>query len=340
MSRIPPGHRRLVAVAAVVATGTLAVTAVEVFGPSLRFTAGTVALARTLARNDASADVLARPAAGAPVTYLVVGSDSRERLPRGTRFVGRLRGQRADSITMWWVAPGEPPRVLSIPRDLRVTVAGHTEQKLGGAYEYGAAALAKAVKTATGLPAHHVIEVDFAGFVRAVDLVGGVTVTFRHAARDTLTGFAVAAGRRHLDGQAALALARSRRYQELRNGRWTAVANSDLGRISRQQLLLRALASRLRGVDDPWTLRRALAGLRQHIAVDESFGHRDVARLFAVVAEHAGAIAVTTLPTRPRIPAHEAMSPFPPAHLGSVGYLVRDEPAASAVIRAFMRGGR
>ena len=64
---------------------------------------------------------------------------------------------------------------MSIPRDLKVEIPGYGTEKFNAAYTYGGPKLTlQVVKELTGLPINHVVNVDFLGFVRAVDAIGCV----------------------------------------------------------------------------------------------------------------------------------------------------------------------
>jgi LCP family protein required for cell wall assembly len=94
-----------------------------------------------------------------------------------------------------------------------------------------------------GIPIHYYAAVDLAGFARLVDSVGGVTVDNPRPINDPTyggwtdgrVGFRLAAGVHHLDGETALAYARSRR----------GAGDSDFTRARRQQQLLVAIRNRL-----------------------------------------------------------------------------------------------
>jgi LCP family protein required for cell wall assembly len=67
--------------------------------------------------------------------------------------------------------------VLSIPRDLKVEIPGYGTEKFNAAYTDGGPKLTlRVVKELTGLQINHVVNVDFLGFVRAVDAIGCVYV--------------------------------------------------------------------------------------------------------------------------------------------------------------------
>ena len=93
----------------------------------------------------------------------------------------------------------------------------------------------------TGIDIDYYIELDFAGFAGIVDGLGGVELNFPYPARDLKSHLNVDAGVQLVDGRTALAYARSRQYQENREGTWVSVDASDLGRIGRQQSLIFAM---------------------------------------------------------------------------------------------------
>jgi LCP family protein required for cell wall assembly len=101
------------------------------------------------------------------------------------------------------------------------------------AYEVGGPVCAvKTVESITDLRMDHCLEVDFSGFAKLVDALGGVTVTTDQDIRDDYSHLHLKAGTHHLDGTRALALARTR--HGIGDG-------SDLGRIGLQQQLVKAL---------------------------------------------------------------------------------------------------
>ena len=64
---------------------------------------------------------------------------------------------------------------MSIPRDLKIEIPGFGTEKFNAAYTDGGPKLTlQVVKELTGLPINHVVNVDFLGFVRAVDAIGCV----------------------------------------------------------------------------------------------------------------------------------------------------------------------
>jgi len=303
--------------------------------PSLATVAADLASERSLSRNDLDRRDL-DPAEGARTqVWLLLGSDERggQPLPRDPRHVS-ITGQRADSISLWMLdqASDRPPLVLSLPRDLRVAVAGHGEQKLGGSYDYGPRATVRAVRELTGLPVHHVIEVDFTGVVEAVDALGGLDLLFEHPARDTSTGLALDAGWHRLSGTQVLALSRSRNYEELLDGTWIATGSGDLARIEQQHRVFAAVVAATQAAGPGKASLGAARALSGHVIVDEVLAAEEI-REQAENLRSAGAPRSLTLPVRPEQPPLDAVSPFPPGHVGNVGHLVLQQPEATRLIR-------
>lgn len=258
-----------------------------------------------------------------PLTFLVMGSDSREDLPSGFGVNDQVAGRRADVI-MLAVLDGDQARILSLPRDLKVSIEGHGFQRLNAAYAIGGPALTvKTVRELTGIEINHFLELDFYGFASIVDELGGVEIGFPYPARDLKSFLKVEAGLQHLDGKAALAYARSRQYQERRGSGWVTVDGSDLGRIRRQQILLYAMLESAKRPSIIFDASDVLRAAGSHITIDAAL---DADRLSNLLVSARGLdrenIEVATLPVFERIE-------------GGVYYLVAAEPEASEAIAAF-----
>jgi polyisoprenyl-teichoic acid--peptidoglycan teichoic acid transferase len=197
---------------------------------------------------------LGKPSSDGSVNLLVVGSDTRQGLRQGG--FGDAAGQRSDVIILVHLVPAaRHAAVLSIPRDLYVPVAGTGgSAKINSAFNRGPGQLVQTIQQSLGVPIQHYLLVNFDGFREVVDALGGVAMYFPRPVRDdnnghNESGLAVGeAGCRRLDGDQALALARSRYFQyQDKAGRWHGDPGTDLGRIRRQQTMLRALAAKAVG---------------------------------------------------------------------------------------------
>lgn len=186
-----------------------------------------------------------------------------------------------------------------------------------GSPDAGAAALMGAVERLLGIPIDHYALVDLSGFVEVIDALGGVTVDVTERVRDRLSpatpggpwrSFDIRPGRQHLDGESALAYARSRH------------ATSDYDRMRRQRCLLAAMA----GQADPPTLLRALPRLVPLIerTVATDIPARDLPALAGLAAKARRDRVVTVGLTPPR---------FAPTR-NAAGYPVVDAPAVRAAV--------
>jgi LCP family protein required for cell wall assembly len=106
--------------------------------------------------------------AGKPQTILVLGSDK--------RYDDKVDGgiARSDTIMLIRLDPEkEATAVMSIPRDLKATIPGHGTDKINAAFSLGGPRLTvRTVRELLGIPIHHVVNVNFGGFSRAVKRLG------------------------------------------------------------------------------------------------------------------------------------------------------------------------
>ncbi len=222
-----------------------------------------------------------------PQNFLVVGSDSRDVIdedhPNADGILGpeAPEGQRADSLMVARVDPdSDRIDLLSVPRDLWVPIAGTGgEQRINTAYAQSAQAVVDTVQAELGIPVHHFVEVDFAGFSDLIDSLGGVPMYFDAPVRDTGAGlFVDEPGCRVLDGHDGLAFARARYLQWNDGSQWQSDPTGDLGRMTRQQLLTRAAMERAQslGIGDVGRLRGLVDAGVGSVRLDDSLGTGDL----------------------------------------------------------------
>jgi LCP family protein required for cell wall assembly len=213
------------------------------------------------------------PVAGETRTFLIVGSDSRDSLPEdfNTDFFGDFAGARADVIMLARFDPDSGVKLLSLPRDLKVTIPGRGTDKINAAYAFGGPdLLVETVRQETGVSINHYVEIDFGGFASVVDALGGVEMDFAYPARDDKSGLSVPeAGTHTLNGEQALAFARSRSYQELQDGRWKTVGGNDIARTGRQQQLIVEIFQEATDLGNAFDLPRFAATFAEQITADE-----------------------------------------------------------------------
>jgi LCP family protein required for cell wall assembly len=205
--------------------------------------------AKAFTTPSPSASASATPLPSEALNILVLGSDSRSGEENRELGGGSSTGARSDTAMVVHLDAGRTEAtVVSIPRDTLVTrpscplpSGGSTEvaynSMFNNAYAVGGPVCAvKTVESLTGVRMDHYIEIDFSGFAKLVDALGGVTVTTDEDIDDEDSHLRLDAGTHHLDGQQALALARTR--HGIGDG-------SDLGRIGLQQKLVKALLDQI-----------------------------------------------------------------------------------------------
>ncbi|MFJ8634491.1 LCP family protein [Streptomyces sp. NPDC093568] len=217
----------------------------------------------------------ASPLPTGALNILVLGSDSRSGEENQELGGGSSTGARSDTAMVVHLDAGRTAAtVVSIPRDTLVTrpscplpSGGSTEvaynSMFNSAYAVGGPVCAvKTVESITGIRMDHYIEIDFSGFAKLVDALGGVTVTTDEDIDDEDSHLTLAAGTHHLDGTRALALARTR--HGIGDG-------SDLGRIGLQQRLVKALLDQISATSlltDPARLYRVADAVTAGLTTD------------------------------------------------------------------------
>ena len=166
---------------------------------------------------------------------LVLGTDTRT----GDSIDKSQTGPaRADTIMVLHASLGGFRR-LSIPRDAEAEIPGHSVQKINAAYALGGRSLmVETVERYLGndLKINHLMEVDFKGFPKFVNAVGGITVTAKRRIcsppfDNFYKGLRFKKGENHLNGRKALGWARVRKNK-------CAPGEDDRDRNARQQQLL------------------------------------------------------------------------------------------------------
>ncbi|MGM1065603.1 LCP family protein [Saccharothrix sp. Mg75] len=196
---------------------------------------------------------------------------------------------RPDALVLLRLSPDGSTSAVSLPRDTRVEVPGAQPAKLntfyGTAHERalaegrdpdlaGAEATVDAVEALTGVAVDHWAAVGTGRFAELSTAVGGVEVCLAADAHDTVTGFALPAGRHVLAGEQALLYLRQR----------TGTLSGDLQRVTRHQAFLRGLLDRVGSpevVGDPAALARVVALAHDAVRTDEGWDVVAAVRLLA-----------------------------------------------------------
>lgn len=169
-----------------------------------------------------------------PVTVLVLGTDERKTEP------GPFR---SDTMILTGFNPNRREvALMSIPRDLWVTVPDVGENRVNTAHFFGGPELAKQTVADTfGVPLHYYLKLNFDGFVSIIDAMGGLTINVPEPLHDDqyptpdygYTTIDIPAGEQQMSGATALIYARTRH------------GSSDFDRGRRQQEVIAAIRNKL-----------------------------------------------------------------------------------------------
>ncbi|WP_423410264.1 LCP family protein [Heyndrickxia sp. MSNUG] len=156
------------------------------------------------------------------INVLLLGSDSRGE-----------KQARTDTIMVAHYNPKtHKVKIISLMRDMYVSIPEHGQQKLNAAYTYGGPELLrKTIQLNLGLNIHHYAIVDFKGFEKAVDLLvpEGIEVNIPYEMSHGI-GMTLEEGEQQLHGEELLG------YVRFRHDRL-----SDFGRVQRQQEVISKL---------------------------------------------------------------------------------------------------
>jgi LCP family protein required for cell wall assembly len=256
--------------------------------------------------------------------FLVVGMDSRagangEMGAGGTEDAG---GARSDTIMLVNI-PANRKRVVAVsfPRDLAITPIQceawnpdtgeygpiydsdakkwgprnvYTETKLNSTFSFGGPkCLVKEIQKLSGLSINRFIAVDFAGFAKMVDALGGVEVCSTTPLKDYELGTVLAhSGRQLIDSKTALNYVRARNI--------TTENNGDYGRIKRQQLFLSSLLRSLISKETFFSLSKLNNVVNMFVSNSyvDNVRTRDLVQLGqSVQGMNAGRVSFVTVPT-------------------------------------------
>jgi LCP family protein required for cell wall assembly len=201
-----------------------------------------------------------------PLNLLVAGVDVRAGLTpqqQNELHVGHDVSTNSDTLMIVHVAADHRSvKVVALPRDSWVDLPGHGLNKINAAFGLGGPKLmVRTVEASTGLTINDYMEVNFLGFVKIIDALGGVNICLPYAVDDSYSGLDLTAGRHHVDGITALKFARDRH----------SFATSDLARIKDQQQLMSSLFSEALSsgtITDPVKFTKFLSATAAAIKVD------------------------------------------------------------------------
>ncbi len=199
---------------------------------------------------DAFAGIDKRPdKKSSAVNYLLVGSDTREGLTKAelkalrVGSVATAAGKRSDTMLLVHISKARDKAVIiSIPRDSFALIPQHANasgkiipavhSKINSSFNWGGAPLLiQTLEEMTQLKIDHYIEMNFVGFARIVDSLGGIEVCTKRDIDDPKSHLVLKAGVHTLNGIEALKYVRTREFDGM----------GDLGRMQRQQAFMSSI---------------------------------------------------------------------------------------------------
>ncbi len=195
------------------------------------------------------------------LNYVLLGSDSRDPGDEGNG--------RSDSIMLVHLNKArDEAYIISFPRDMYVNVPGHGKNKINAAFAFGGPPLTiRTLEKLTDVRVDHVAIVDFEGFIKLTDDLGGVTVSNKTAF--TSHGFDYPKGSITIQGEEALWFVRERH----------ALPRGDLDRAENQRKVIRAIVRKglsAEVIADPARFTAFVGNVASHLTVDNGLLNSEI----------------------------------------------------------------
>lgn len=209
------------------------------------------------------------------LNILLIGSDTREGDNAEYGGSAEISGARSDTAILLHLSPNRDQAVgISFPRDSMVKIPDCEKEKggtapgrfgmLNTAFAFaGPSCTWKTLESLTGIHIDHFVQVDFSGFKRMVDALGGVKICVDKPINDPRAELYLKAGKQTVKGEQALGYVRAR--YSLGNG-------SDLERIERQQKFMAAVVDKATSgevLSDPAKTYKFLKAATKSVTTDD-----------------------------------------------------------------------
>ncbi|MBQ3252005.1 MAG: LCP family protein [Oscillospiraceae bacterium] len=174
------------------------------------------------------------------INLLLIGQDRRP---------GQKKNARSDAMILVTINKVKKTITLSsFMRDMYVQIPGKNDNRINASYAMGGISLLnKTITKNFGVTIDGNIVVDFAGFMDAIDIIGGVDISLTKKEADYLNSHTykdqehwphdLVVGMNHLDANKALAYARIRK-----------ISGGDFGRTGRQRKVIMAMMDKIRNL--------------------------------------------------------------------------------------------
>ncbi len=196
--------------------------------------------------------------AGDALNFVVMGYDSRSASVErtGSLMILHLNATRDQAY------------LITFPRDTWVSIPGHGNNKINAAYRFGGPKLTvSTVEQLTNTQIDHAVLVDFQGFARLTDAVGGVTVYNKTSFSSH--GFDYPKGNITVSGERALYFV----------GEQNALARGDFDRAANERNLVMAIIAKslsAKTLTDPRRLFTVVSGAAEHLTVDRGLTNTSI----------------------------------------------------------------
>ncbi|MEV6106221.1 LCP family protein [Streptomyces sp. NPDC051940] len=208
-------------------------------------------------------------------TYLLVGIDRRSDLPTTGSDAETAQwkpgAQRSDTMMLVHIPEDrDNAYVVSLPRDSWVDIPGRGKAKLNAAFSWGGPPLLiDTVQRLTKVKVDHLAVIDWSGFKKLTDAVGGVDITIPETTSRRNGGAEWTAGTHHMDGAEALDYVRER----------YGLPRGDLDRTQRQQEFLKQVLNKTLSagnLTNPLKAKKLLDNITATVSVDDRLSDSDL----------------------------------------------------------------
>ena len=224
------------------------------------------------------------------INYLLVGSDTREGLTKAelkalrVGSVATAAGKRSDTMLLVHISKARDKAIIiSIPRDSFALIPQHTKpsgkvtpavySKINSSFNWGGAPLLiQTLEEMTQLKIDHYIEMNFVGFARVVDSLGGIEVCTKKDIDDPKSHLVLEAGVHTLNGIEALKYVRTREFDGM----------GDIGRMQRQQAFMSSILKKATSAGvllNPITMTSFINSSLSAVTTDEGLKNSDLITL-------------------------------------------------------------
>ncbi|RFB11048.1 LytR family transcriptional regulator [Bacillus sp. HNG] len=194
------------------------------------------------------------------ISILFMGIDDSETRNMGT-------ATRTDALILATLNEKDKSvKMVSIPRDSLVYIPDKKkEDKINHAHYYGDEGTIKTVEELFDIPVDYFVKMNFEAFIDVVEALDGIEVDVpvsfsEQDSKDRADAIHLEKGFQHLNGEQALALARTRKI------------DSDIERGKRQQLVVKAIIDKAISVGSITKYGSVIDALGNNIATNLSFG--------------------------------------------------------------------